>query len=62
MCDKKGRVTEIVNGRELVRDRSLNTGIVTFQNYQKRVSPRVSQITLAHEIGHNFGSPVSRAD
>lgn len=36
---------------------SLNTGIVTIQNYGSTVPSKVSYITFAHELGHNFGSP-----
>ena len=36
--------------------KSLNSGIVTVVNYQSRVPEAVSQITFAHEVGHNFGS------
>ncbi|XP_020602075.1 disintegrin and metalloproteinase domain-containing protein 10-like [Orbicella faveolata] len=39
------------------KKKSLNTGVVTFINYNKKVTQKVSQITFAHETGHNFGSP-----
>jgi len=36
--------------------KSLNTGIVTNLNYGSTMSQKVTQITFAHEVGHNFGS------
>ena len=38
--------------------KSLNTGVVTTLNYGSDVPLKVTEITLAHEIGHNFGSQV----
>ena len=35
----------------------MNTGIITIENYGSVVPPKVSHITFAHEVGHNFGSP-----
>ena len=32
---------------------------MTLINYNSPVPPQVSTLTFAHEVGHNFGSPVS---
>ena len=39
--------------------RYLNTAIVTFINFGRQQPRSVSVVTIAHEFGHNFGSPVS---
>jgi len=39
--------------------KTYNTGVITFQLYNREAPPLVTEITFAHELGHSFGAQVS---
>ena len=53
-----GGICEIARKYSDGRKKTLNTGVVTFINYNKVVPSRISEVTFAHELGHNFGAKV----
>ena len=38
--------------------KTYNTGVLTFQLYNREAPPLVTEITFAHELGHSFGAQV----
>ncbi|KAL1419781.1 hypothetical protein MTO96_004695 [Rhipicephalus appendiculatus] len=62
--DKLGGACEkfrSVNTREGIRRMALNTGVITLYLHGGPVALAVSEVTVAHEIGHSFGALLTRS-
>ncbi|KAL3229351.1 hypothetical protein MRX96_023661 [Rhipicephalus microplus] len=57
ICDKFHFGANVVKALTFRGSLSLNTGLVTFVNNNVRLTQRDTEVTFAHELGHNFGSP-----
>ncbi|KAL1471476.1 hypothetical protein MTO96_023628 [Rhipicephalus appendiculatus] len=57
ICDKFHFGANVVKALTYQGSLSLNTGLVTFVNNNVRLTQRDTEVTFAHELGHNFGSP-----
>nr|XP_037279779.1 disintegrin and metalloproteinase domain-containing protein 10-like [Rhipicephalus microplus] len=57
ICDKFHFGANVVKALTYRGSLSLNTGLVTFVNNNVRLTQRDTEVTFAHELGHNFGSP-----
>ena len=61
LCLSGGAAGGICEKATTFRDgktKSLNTGVVTFINYNKKLVKKISEIVFTHQTGHSFGSPV----
>lgn len=58
VASSSGAVGGICENRANIQgeEKSLNSGMVTINNYNSRVPEVVVKLTLAHEVGHSFGS------
>jgi hypothetical protein len=41
--------------------KTLNTGMITVINHNTRTSSLMTELTFAHEVGHNLGAEVCKS-
>jgi hypothetical protein len=56
ICEKPAK--DMYEGQRVTK--TLNTGMITVINHNSRTSSLMTELTFAHEVGHNLGAEVSR--
>lgn len=56
ICEKPAK--DIYEGQRVMK--TLNTGMITVINHNTRTSSLMTELTFAHEVGHNLGAEVCR--
>ncbi len=54
ICEKPAK--DIYEGQRVMK--TLNTGMITVINHNTRTSSLMTELTFAHEVGHNLGAEV----
>lgn len=57
ICEKPAK--DIYEGQRVMK--TLNTGMITVINHNTRTSSLMTELTFAHEVGHNLGAEVCAA-
>lgn len=58
ICEKPAK--DIYEGQRVMK--TLNTGMITVINHNTRTSSLMTELTFAHEVGHNLGAEVRILD
>lgn len=58
ICEKPAK--DIYEGQRVMK--TLNTGMITIINHNTRTSSLMTELTFAHEVGHNLGAEVRILD
>jgi len=54
ICEKPAK--DVYEGQRVMK--TLNTGMITIINHNTRTSSLMTELTFAHEVGHNLGAEV----